>query len=52
MIPLGQLILWLICLARGFALRFGFEFELAGAALFALFAKGAGFDVAFPPNIP
>jgi hypothetical protein len=45
MIPLGQLILWLICFAFGFG--FGFEFE--GAALFALLAKGAGFDVASRP---
>jgi hypothetical protein len=38
MMPLGQLILWLIC--------FGLALELAGAASFAPFAKGAGFDVA------
>jgi hypothetical protein len=42
MMPLGQLILWLIC--------FGLAPELAGAALFAPFAKGAGFDIAFPPK--
>jgi hypothetical protein len=38
--------LWLIC----FGFDFGFEFE--GAALFAPFAKGAGFDVASRPNTP
>jgi hypothetical protein len=45
-IPLGHLILWLICF--GFASGSGFEFT--GAALFAPLAKGAGFDVAFPSN--
>jgi hypothetical protein len=39
--------LWLICFAFGFGFGFGFEFE--GAALFALLAKGAGFDVASRP---
>ena len=58
MIPLGQLILWFIC----FGFAFGFEFEFSGAALFALLAKGAVFDVplfvvaglevAFRLNIP
>jgi hypothetical protein len=42
--PLGQLILQLTCL--------GPAFDLAGAALFASFAKGAGFDVALRPNTP
>jgi hypothetical protein len=41
MMPLGQLILWLIC--------FGLAPELAGAALFAPFAKGAGFDLVVRP---
>jgi hypothetical protein len=39
--PIGQLILQLTCL--------GPAFDLAGAALFAPLAKGAGFDVALRP---
>jgi hypothetical protein len=35
----------LICFAFDF--EFEFDFDLEGAALFAPFAKGAGFDVSF-----
>jgi hypothetical protein len=44
MIPLGQLILWLICFGSGFCFGFGSVFELAGAAsLCPPRRKGCGF---------
>jgi hypothetical protein len=45
MIPLGQLILWLICFACDFVFEFVFEF--AGAPAFAVFAK-AGLPLTLP----